>query len=362
MPLPSTVLIDTNIIEQHAYHFASPQIAKFVLLAQVRKLTLLLPDAIQREVKRHIKYKSHEAQSALKKACREAPFLPKWAHWPEAGKAKAAENEIEAAVTAEWDQFLKSFKVERLGYGGIDMNQVMDWYDQQQAPFGEGAKRKEFPDAFTLASAVTYASAKSTKVAVVSADSDIKKFCDTHPELLHFSDLPTLTEAFIAETKTQVAALKEAFATQSDHVLVRIREDFPELAFYPEEDPNGDVSGVEVDSVELTAARFIAIEDQYCTIAFDADVQFSAYVSYGDPDTMIINTAEDIRMPLLTRAGTVSETANISGTITLQFDGDWKTIVSAFDLEFDRQDISVHKRPGISHDDEECPPEGIDES
>ena len=85
--------------------------------------------------------------------------------------------------------------------------------------------------------------------------------------------------------------------------------------------------------MDLTKVRVIAIEDPHFTIAFDAAVEFSAYVEYGDPDTMIIDTAEDIHMPLFARAGTVTETASISATITLEFDSEWKSILSVFDLE-----------------------------
>lgn len=34
MPLPRTVMIDTNVFDQHAYHFASPTIQKFVDLSK----------------------------------------------------------------------------------------------------------------------------------------------------------------------------------------------------------------------------------------------------------------------------------------------------------------------------------------
>jgi PIN domain len=361
MPLPRTVLIDTSVFDQHAYHFTSPSIQKFVLLAQAKKLTLLLPDAIEREVRRHIKEESHGVQRALKKACREAPLINKWAHWPGHKIAKAAQDQIEAATLAEWGEFLSEFKVEKLGYDGIDMKQVMDWYDQQQPPFGEGEKRKEFPDAFAIASALAHAKAAQTKVAVLSNDSDLKKACGLHPELLHFPDLPTLTEAFIAEMKTQIAAIKAALAAHPEEVVAHIREAFPDLTFYPEEDPEGEVSDIEAESVDLTKVRVIAIEDQHCTIAFDADVEFSAYVEYGDPDTMIIDTAEDIHMPLFTRAGIVTETASISATITLEFDSEWKSILSVFDLELEKQHVTIETRPPIRHDDDDDPPEGFDE-
>jgi hypothetical protein len=359
MPLPRTVLIDTNIFEQYGYAFASQPVEKFLAIAQVKNLTLLLPDAIEREVRRHIKDKSAAAQSALKKARHDAPFLQKWAKFPAPDQMKTVKDDIAAAYIADWEEFLKKFKVKKLGYDGINMSQVMDWHDQQQPPFGPGQKEKEFPDAFALASALAYAKAKSTRIAVISKDNDFAKFCAAHPELPHFQDLSALTEAFIAEMKTHFSAIKAALAAHPDAIVAQVREAFPDLTFYPEEDIDGEVQDVEVHSVDLDKVRVIAIEDEHCTIAFDADVDFSAYVEYGDPDTMIIDSSEDIRMPLFMRAGTVTEAATVSGSITLEFDDEWKTILSAFDLELEARTITIESRPPIRYDDD--PPEDPEE-
>ena len=352
MPLPRTVVIDTNIFEQYGFNLASEPLQKFAAIAQANNFTVLLPDPIHREVRRHIKKKSAEAQAALKAARHDAPFIQKWAHWPAPDKVKTARDDISAAYLADWDLYLKAFKVTKLGYDGLDMQSVMDWYDSQHPPFGPGQKEKEFPDAFALASILAYAKTTDTKVAVVSADTDFAKFCALNAELTHFPDLPAFTDAFIAEINTKVAAIKAAVASNPGEILARVRESFPDLAFYPEEDPEGEVEDIEVLSVSLDNIRVIGIEDQFCTIAFYAEVEFSAYLSYDDPDSMIIDSSEDIRIPLHTRAGTVTETASISATIYLDFDKDWKTILSAYDLETETDTIEVETRPPICHDDD----------
>jgi hypothetical protein len=310
-------------------------------------------------VKRHIKEKSRTAAAALKKLCKDHPLIYRWPHWPGATAAKSSEADTEAATLADWEKFLTNFKVEKLGYTEINLDQVMDSYDKQVPPFGEGEKRKEFPDAFAVAAIAAYSKANNVRVAIVSADPDIKKACALHPKLVHFEDLPALTEALIDEV-TKTPQIKGAVASNPADILARIREAFPDLSFYPEEDYEGDVQDVEVTDVELSNIRVIDIKAGYCTIAFDADVTFSAFVEYGDPDTMIIDTGEDIRMPLFMRAGTVTETASISGTIYLDFDKDLKNILSAYDLELNTDTIEVQTRPPISHDDDE-PPEDLEE-
>jgi hypothetical protein len=355
MPPPHTILIDTSIFDQQAYNFSSPTVVKFLHVARARKLILILPDVIEREVKRHIKDKSREALKALRRARHDAPFLAKWTHWPANKLGKAAVAEIEATATADWEKFLSNFKVEKLGYGRVDMNQVMDWYDQQQAPFGEGEKRKEFPDAFAIAAAVAYAKSKKTKVAVVSKDFDYEKACALHPELLYLPDLPTATEDFMPEMKPQIDSIKRA---NKSPLLARICRDFPDLAFYPEEDPDGDVSDVEVEAVKLTEIKVLEIQGHECTVAFSGRLRFSAFVSYDDPDTMIIDSSEDIRIALHRKAGTVTENTDVSGTVTLEFDDGWTAIVSVSHLEFDSEDITVKTAPeGYEEDAPDDPPD-----
>lgn len=351
MPLPRTIVIDTNVFDQHAYHFASPTIQKFVDLTKAERFTLLLADPLEREIKRHISEKSRAVGSALKKICGEAPLIYRWPHWPGAKAAANAATDIEKTTLADWESFLGNFTVEKLGYKGIDLEQIMESYDQQQPPFGEGKKRKEFPDAFAVAAVVAYSKANKTQVAVVSADPDMKKACALHPSLLYFPDLPALTEALLDEA-AKTAAIKAAIAANPAPIVARIREDFPDLTFYPEEDLDGDVEDVEVQSVDLSNIRVISIKPDHCTVAFDADVEFSAYVSYDDPDTMVIDSSEDFRMALFTRAGTVTETTCLSGTIYLDLDEAWKSILSAYDLEFEAQTITIESRPPIRHDDD----------
>jgi hypothetical protein len=355
MQLPRSILIDTNIFDKYGYNFSAKAIEKFVSIAQRAKLTLLLPDAIERELTRHIHAKSAEVRSALKKARQDAPFLRKWTHWPTPEQEKAAKDVIAASYIADLNRFLQTFEVERLGYAGIDMVEVMNWHDQQSPPFGPGAKGKEFPDAFALASCLAYARTKRAKVAVLSADADFQKFSASHPELVHFGDLPSLTEALLAEmdTDARIEVLKAVILANLPILIEQVHEDFPELDFYPEEDPEGDVSGVEVKSVAISDVRIIGLEACSSTIAFAADVRFSAYVEYGDPDSMIIDSSEDIRVAIHTLAGKVVETTRISATATVEFSSDFKSTISAHGLKMGEEAIAVQTRPPECDDPED---------
>ncbi len=52
----------------------------------------------------------------------------------------------------------------------------------------------------------------------------------------------------------------------------------------------------------------------------------------------------------------ITETTCISATIYLDFDKDWKTILSAYDLEIETDSLEIETRPPIRHDDDGDPP------
>lgn len=175
MSTPTSVLVDTSIFDKLAYNFDSENMRAFIEVAKSKGVTLLLPDPIIREIQRHIRERAKAVITALQSAQRKAPFLKKWKEWPLKGHESCLHFALQEIAQKDWDDFLKNFEVIILDYSSIDLSQVMDWYDNQKAPFGKGEKRKEFPDAFAFAIVLDYVAEKDCAVAIVSADSDFKR-------------------------------------------------------------------------------------------------------------------------------------------------------------------------------------------
>jgi predicted nucleic acid-binding protein len=175
MSVPTNIFIDTSILDEQNYNFSSRAIKAFVEAAEVRKAVLLLPDPTRREIERHIENRSQEVVKVLGEAKRKAPFLKKWKAWPVKRDDFALDYELRKIAMDEWEHFLKHFDVEELDYTGISIEEVMNWYDYQQAPFGSGSKRREFPDALALAALLAYQKKKGVPIAVVSKDRDFQQ-------------------------------------------------------------------------------------------------------------------------------------------------------------------------------------------
>jgi hypothetical protein len=344
MSAPKILFVDTSIFDGQKYNFGSSIMSAFLEAIKGKKPVLLLPDPIEREVKRHIKERSDEVLRALKAARKEAPFLIKWDAWPEKKNKYELAYELKGIAEKEWTDFLLNFDVQRLGYEDVDLKQMMDWYDNVRAPFGLGEKRKEFPDAFAVAALLAYAKKTKFTVAVVSCDTDFTSACGLYTELLHYPSLQALSEAFL-EGDERVEKIKELLEDDVAGISGKINEEFPELTFYPEEDYGGDVSDVEIDEIEFKAFNVMGLGNAECTVAFCAKVKYSAYVEYDDPDTAIVDSSEDVFIPLHEYRGTVSDSAEITGVVKLTVNSSWEAIEGMSLFAIDDSDIVVSKIP-----------------
>jgi len=343
MSVPNVMFIDTSILDGQNYNFSSAATSAFLKVAKDQKLTLLLPDPTRREIERHIHQRSQDVIKALKEARRKAPFLKKWKGWPAERSDPVLNHELRKIATDEWISFLKHFEVQDLGYEGVVLTNIMDWYDAKQAPFGTGAKRKEFPDAFTLAALLAYAARNGVSVAVISKDKDFDRACELYNELLYFPSLPALTEAMLSADK-RVAQAKQLIEKNTGLIVAEIEEEFPLLGFYHEVDP-ADVEDVEVDNVKVGDISVIHIGGNEISIAFEATVYYSAYVTADDHSTASIDSSEDWYILWNEYRGTVNELTGISGTAKLSVDSDWNKIERVVTFEIQEDDIFVEELP-----------------
>jgi hypothetical protein len=347
MSVPNVLLIDTSVLDEQNYNFASSALAAFCHAVEEREITLLLPDPIEREVKRHIQSKSEEVVKALQEAKRRAPFLSKWKAWPgKEGDARIL-SEVSKLANEEWEDFLSKFEVQRLGYEGIDVTQVMDWYDRSQAPFGTGKKRKEFPDAFTLAAVLHYAKRRHISVAIISRDSDFESACKSYAELSYYSNLPSVTEAFIAGDK-RVEEVKALLTANPGLMEESLKEDFKWLTFSPEQEPSGDVEDVEVDELELDDFRVVSLGNTEFSVAFLARIRFSAFVFYGEPETPIAHWSDVASTRIRERRGRVHDWAEVTGIAKIRVSDSWDRIEEVSLLSLDDKVIVVREKPPLA--------------
>lgn len=309
-------------------------------------LTLLIPKPTEDEITRHISEGAEKAIKELQRARRDAPFLAKWNGWPfkNDDNKSALQKKLIYSVSREYEEFKQHFTVIPLGYDLVDLPQVMMWYNQIRAPFAEGEKRKEFPDAIALSTLLEYARRSDVRVAVVSADKDFKRACEHHAQLSYFPALDALTQALIQDQK-RVDQLIDSLKKEQGLLCEAIESRFPELYFYPVEDPSGNVEDVEPQQTMIDTINILEAKETEATIGFRATVSYSAHISFDDPDSYYRDDDDGELHSLWKRAGTVKDSKSITGTATVELGPEGNAVDDIVELEIDRTEIGVNGYP-----------------
>jgi len=282
MSLPTAVFLDTSVLAGQQYNFGSTALKTFIPLAKKHALNLLLPEPTESEIVRQIRDRSKEALKALEDARRKAPFLSKWKHFPPTQSYHMTDWEVMRVAMAEWQEFLKNFAVVKLGYSGVDLKTVMQWYDRVTPPFREGKKRKEFPDAFAIAIVEAYARSTASSIAVVSEDTDMKLACDRFPSLLYFKSLPTLTELLLSDDK-KLDKLRQAVLEDIDAVALAAADAASELDFY-HSDRDFSILDTKIHGVEIDDVSIVGIGDGECTLTFNCELETEHHLEWEEMD------------------------------------------------------------------------------
>jgi hypothetical protein len=333
MSIPTAVFLDTSVLDAQQYNFESTALATFVPACASRAVALLLPDPIEREITRHIRDRSVQALSALLEARRKAPFLAKWRGFTQELRSPQAEAlEVQRVARSEWAAFLNRFHVVRLGYDLLDVATVMNWYDRAEAPFNEGKKRKEFPDAFAIAMLDTYAQRQGICIAVVSADPDFKNACQRFGSLLYFETLPRLTEVLLSDDR-RVEQLRQAIRAKLDVLEEAVLNEVPAVTLYHE------LAAFVVQDAEFEEAHVnpsvVGIGDGECTIAFDAVISGRFELRF-EADDEVVEFEESTR-----------DSFELSGTAKATFDKTTNELSRITYIAFDQSEARIRATPEL---------------
>ena len=342
MNIPKALFIDTSIFDGLAYNFKSTKFGVIRSLGKKFRLKLLIPDPIEREINRHIADRSESAVKSLENTARKAPFLTQLDSWPLKNNEKTAlVYQLQAHVEKELLDFFDNFEVIKLDYTGVDINEIMNWYNWKYAPFSD-KKKSEFPDAFAVACLNQYHKTSGDNIAVVSSDGDYNLVCQRYKHFLYFPSLTAYAEAVQYEDE-RIEKIHKILS--ADDLIIRnaISEEFPDLTFLVEANWDGEVYDIELIDFNEIEYHVIGTGHHNYIISFDAEIFFSAYVSYWDLETAVYDEGE--AYPLFKIEGRIEQNSTISGTCKITTDEAEKEIIDCNNIEFDQDYISIDAVP-----------------
>ena len=342
MSVPTTLFIDTSIFYEAGYNFEAARVVAFKEAINGIDLTLLMPDPTSREIHRHISDRSASAVKSLEGAARRAPFLYKLSSWPLNGtNPTRLKSQIEEIANQALSSFLDLFQVVELKYDGVDLHEIMNWYDCRRAPFSE-KKKKEFPDALALASINHYHASNPGNIAIISKDKDFSVACERYPHLLHFASLASFSEAIKSEDK-RVASIRETLDVNDNDIRAAIADAFNNSGFSIEADWDGEVYESDLTEFNHLDYHVVGLGGDTCTIAFEGDATYKAHVSYDDYDTAIWDGGE--AYPMHRIEGTAKDTADISGIAKLRISNNGEKIGGVDNVILDQSDFTITEVP-----------------
>ncbi len=177
MKLESTnVFLDTSTLEENNF-LAGYKIKTLLKHAEDETIQVYSSKIAIRELKERIRKRITEAKSAMKKVRKE------YGHTFNVLRNTSSYSSVEnfweinfsenmKTIYEELDSVISDTPINCIESNGVNIDEIFDKYFETIAPFKEGKKKSEFPDAFILASIEKWCADNDSKMIIISGDKD----------------------------------------------------------------------------------------------------------------------------------------------------------------------------------------------
>jgi hypothetical protein len=278
------VFIDTQHFVQTGLYFDNPALKSFRELCEFGELFHITTSVVMREVESHINLSVKEALNAMQTFKRKARILSSLND----GHIKSLfsevlEEDMYMKANDIFLEFIKGCHTKCIDASCVDSEAILNLYFDRNPPFGEGKKKSEFPDAFSLLSLKSYSNKKNEKIYVISEDLDVKSFCDSDSQLKSINSLAKVLDLYNEHTNTITAEVKQYFVTNVVFVKEEIKDYLEKCDVYNSLWNDAfEVWQIEVINVGDIDPSILSIRTKEIEIMFDVMVQFEVMVESLD--------------------------------------------------------------------------------
>ena len=166
---------------------------------------------------------------------------------------------------------------------GVDIELVFDKYFNNEAPFKEGLKKNEFPDAFILATIDLWCSKNSEKMIIVSSDNDWLNYkSDKLIKIKEIDELLSLIAVHkeIALKERRLQYIESAYLDSIAKLEQDLREYLVNSAYFDTGD--ADLQDFEILGIIWGEHLITEFEEEYAEFKTEITLQIKAAVSYED--------------------------------------------------------------------------------
>lgn len=279
------VFIDTNLFIEENYFNEGNRIQALLSLSKAGTISLISTEIVRKEVEEHYIKDMKNAYDALKE-CKALKNIKSFYDTV----IPLNKKEVIRVANENLKAFFNSPSIFILGYSYCDnVEEIFNKYFNKEKPFGEGKKKDEFPDAFTLQALENYCKRCGLKeIVILSNDKDVTKYSSKYFRVVIPKDYVTdkLNE------KEELDNLRKELQLNKNTFTVDIKDellsDLDEYSLYYESIGYSEISNINVsiNNFNLNENKFdiTSITDDYIYLSIYPSVSYKITVNYRDLD------------------------------------------------------------------------------
>ncbi|RXZ36086.1 hypothetical protein D9O50_05880 [Oxalobacteraceae bacterium CAVE-383] len=190
--------------------------------------------------------------------------------------------QVQTRALEVFQSFIDDCKTTALDLKKVDADEVFRRYFRHEAPFQEGKKKDEFPDAFSLLAVEAHLGEKE-ECYIVSEDGDLRAFCEVNKRFLLIENLGKLLDIYNSHDDERSESIKSYLVDHEDGIKEEIEKQINEADFYNASTwEDADVVLHKVLAVQEYDPDIIRIDDESCLVAFEVAVLYEVQVEGPD--------------------------------------------------------------------------------
>ncbi len=244
------------------------------------------------------------------------------------------------------DKIIETVPIHIIDTNNISVDSVFEKYFKNQAPFKDGLKKHEFPDAFILESIDNWCKKSGEKIIVVSSDKDWLNY--ESENFIKYEDLDVLLDKIsrhkeLEQREKKIKFVFNEISRNSDKLIDDLSSYLNDTAYF--DTGEAELDDLNINNVEWGDLVLSDIDEEYAEIDSELTVQISAYISYEDYENGYYDKEDNKWYFLETINEKIEREVNIPVTISISFDYDEKFSEIIFedinngkpiDLEYDK--------------------------
>jgi hypothetical protein len=343
------IFLDTSIFEKNNF-LNSNKINSLIKHAEEKIVLLYSSEIAITEMKERIKKKIQKAKSEIKKFRNQKPkpveIFRNTDTYESFDKIWNIDYEKEEKeICSKIDTLVSNTPIVLIPTEGVDISVIFNSYFKNKAPFKEGEKKYEFPDAFILASIDSWCKLNASKMIIVSSDNDWLNYESDF--IIKFNDLDNLLKNItdhkeIADKERRLEFINRVYEENES----KLEND---LKVHLDDSTNINTGEADLDKFEITNFEWSDYiitdhEEEFAELKTTVKLNIKAWISYQDFDTGYYDKEDDIWHFVETVHDTFEEEIEIPVTIGISYD------IDSEDYEIIFESINDDKYIDIDYD------------